>query len=1263
MYSEGTSIGLAMLDAIQSRDSQRCEETITAFKQYIKRNLVDLSYIAQYLEGLISIFIYKELSVLAFSTFCHLIKRISIQDAHALHDVYDIVLPFLLQRLGEHKESVRLTALKSLKTCIESSPNGEIDLIIHYLIRDGVNKDQPQIQIPVLDFLYQIIESSENFNFSFKFILDNIIKLLNSQDREVLEKCSRILILYFTVINPTNNTAKNDLVQALVLHKIDLKIASKVLSAIDRNLYTRYMEKINVSSRQHTPIQHHQSIQSQSNIDGKLEELLQKVPNWNVDDALPKISFNLQDDPTYETVYSEFLVQFDGKESEKNWKHRQNLIIKVRQILSENIFLANVDNFVDFIKSIKEPITKAMLSLRTTLSNNACQLCKELAISIGSYLDAAFVEYQLNTLVKLTAARKIIQHQNSNVAIIALILYTPLSTKFFHLFATTIHDKNIQPRVYTGNWIQLMLLKYYNQSDVDSFHYIVESCEPVIIKGLSDPIPLVKEAMRNAFWTLTELEPEYETRIMRKLDNQTVKALERSKSSFVNIQVKRTPIKQLIHETIRKESTQKASNLPYEPVRRIQRSESVGVTNHSHETTNVNSELKPSVRHHTTDSASHAKFITSASISASLQDTNALNSPMAKLEKEEDFDDFTGRIKRENTIYEELSGDSKASQESGFRKLLELDDSSITTKFNHALNNLSVINPEMFYPIFDDLQSFHKISGCISTENTVRLLCFYLINTNDFDKIELVVSELSLEDLCLSIINILNFAIDTSKIDNINLSIQFIKHRVEIIGCILRIFSKLVLLKREQIKSYMLSSIFECLIKSYTIIDFTEEIKQRYTEVFQLCYTEYKDLLVRSINEISEDSVKRSICRLIGIELEGEDVNDNDRSVGAETQRFLSPIKVRQDEMDEDVDQMTKIIPRIKREEILENPFVSDMTMLIPRRKGNGIFDFDNIELRPVEGIQEDAELGNKNDGDAPEGILQIEPEPEHEPEIVEEGADVSMLDKEKSLTDISMERSIDNVVAEQDSTNAHDDEADKTASEIHSDSTPDLNMLTIEEVDVEEGIGGYFGILQSELINHDSVTPRDLNELNDIEEIAYIVQHLDDYEHDVLRSCMLNNIEKNVFIEYSLCALSLAGVESDFNEKIIELLNSKIELSMSVFCCIEEFVCNAPIKVILGLKDMNKMNVRMQECILQNILIHLQKADIDVEDVFMIDRVAKRYIDKREEIILQMLSFDICKEMYLLHKEGVKDDKGVELVDEWVINNFNNTVATYCNM
>ena len=147
--------GAVMLDAVHADDLSTVETAITNFKQYIKRNLVDLDYALPYVTFLISMYETKDLAVLSFSTLCHLIKRISIQDPSVLQHVYDPVVPFLLHRLADHKDSIKMTALKSLKTCIDSCVSRNIDSLIRFLIQDGLMIVDAQIQITVIDILDQ----------------------------------------------------------------------------------------------------------------------------------------------------------------------------------------------------------------------------------------------------------------------------------------------------------------------------------------------------------------------------------------------------------------------------------------------------------------------------------------------------------------------------------------------------------------------------------------------------------------------------------------------------------------------------------------------------------------------------------------------------------------------------------------------------------------------------------------------------------------------------------------------------------------------------------------------------------------------------------------------------------------------------------------------------------------------------------------------------------------------------------------------------
>ncbi|ONH72841.1 hypothetical protein BOH78_3551 [Pichia kudriavzevii] len=128
------------------------------------------------------------------------------------------------------------------------------------------------IQGPVLDLLYQITESSANFKFSFKYILDNIIHILSSDNEDVVHKVNQLLVLYFTRINPTNNTARSDLVNSLVEEKIDPNVVSILLNSIDATLFNKYLSQLDSSEP---------DIQAKAHLD----EILDKIPMWNADDS------------------------------------------------------------------------------------------------------------------------------------------------------------------------------------------------------------------------------------------------------------------------------------------------------------------------------------------------------------------------------------------------------------------------------------------------------------------------------------------------------------------------------------------------------------------------------------------------------------------------------------------------------------------------------------------------------------------------------------------------------------------------------------------------------------------------------------------------------------------------------------------------------------------------------------------------------------------------------------------------------------------
>lgn len=1346
-HSNEYNAGDLMLESASSNDLQTIENAITNFKQYIKRNLVDLNLSLSYVNFLIETYDTRELSILSFGTLCHLIKRISIQDHTVLTQIYNPIIPFLLNRLKDNKDSIRLTALKSLRTCLRSSPKN-IDLIIHYLITDGLFNNDLQIQISTLDIIYEIIEPSSKFIFSFKPLLSSLVKLLKSSNFTISSKSNDLIKLYFTEVNPNNNTAKSDLLNDLITFNISTNIITNLLKSIDLSLYKKYYNIINHES---------QELIDPSFIQNKLNYILDQTPNWNIDDS-SLISIEIDDVLTFESLLNEFEISFDGKETEKNWKNRQLLIIKLRQILRGKSFLLHIDIFINFLKGIKDSIPKGMMSLRTTLSNNSCQLCKELAIYAGSLLDFTIIEPLLLILLKLTSARKIMQHQNANVAIIALLLYTNLNPKVFIILNQTIQEKNIQPRVYIGNWIELICLKYYDPNNSDNNQFLFESIDNILFRGLSDPIPQVKEAMRKAFWTLCEFEPSYEDKIMKRLDYGTVKALERSKSVFINSNdnilksnfrssnskdsFKSIQVKESTPPFIIKQREKENIQVPFESARKSNRSESLDENKllqknmnkqplqqlnqqpqqqQQQQSQSHQSQQRQTLRHHTTP---------------------IITKEIEMINNEDSIDDFTGRIKRENIIYEEITSESKIIQDEGFKKLLNENDSSLTIKFHGALNNLTIINSEVFEIIFltGNENYFSKISTYISTENILRLFCLYLIKSEDYKRIDFIINNLSLEDLCLSIINILNFATDASKVDNINLSFQYIKNKFNIINSILKIFNRLIILKKDIIKSYLLSSIFECLITSFGIIN-DDLTKEKLVVTFCLCLQEYNDLFRRSIKEINNSILRNDICNALNIIEDGdEDINLNDV---VDVSKF-SPIKINKDEFDENIDEMTKVVPKIRKHNDeddymdggnddgdhdvksengefndiannnSESKIVNDFTMIFPKRKTNDLFEYENVKLKldgeksvgvdelisEIENEENDDESKNEleqinsntNDIDSNtnhidsdindinldtnnihletkyDKVLEDEVEVEVEDEVEDDEDDEDEKENENNISIITHEKDADDVlsiektfgedismIGKEPPIQEDNDysmlEKDKS---ILSDSTPDINQLTIDE---GKDIGGYLSLIINELIEY-----KEVDNIEGENKFIWILQNTDSLDHDKIFNEMIEQMNSEYKIEVLAVIRFFYEIWPDkINGSIISKLNEIIEDSTDeLFLCIFEIVELLNIKILVGINKIHQFKLRMQEVILKSILDKMRNNQVDCEDIFMIERIINRGCDN-EDSFIRMNSYLIYKEMYRMFIEKICDSKGIELVDEVIVDSMKDEIKRFC--
>ncbi|GME75041.1 unnamed protein product [[Candida] boidinii] len=651
---------------------------------------------------------------------------------------------------------------------------------------------------------------------------------------------------------------------------------------------------------------------------------------------------------------SGLLLQFEGKESEHNWSKREKCIIELRGLIRGNAHKLHPTVLANCIKISKEAISKAVLSLRTTLSSNGCQLCKEIGINIGTHLDPQTIEYLLLSLVKLCSARKTISHQNANAGICGLITDCNITSRMINIILSASQDKNTQPRAYSGTWIHIILLRYQDNFQTLEVLNLVDSIEKALIKGLSDPSPTVKEPMRNTFWCMNEISASNAENIKKKLDNNVLRMLERSKtsnsfttsgsgaisrptsrfstnpnfnggisnvnssnfssSSMPASKLKHRPsMKELIisrqRERARLENEQNApssnSRSSFTPnllnENRVKSSSSNSsipsddtktevaafssdfnmipsskLTDQFMPLTNPSNTLQRDKERVSLSGRNSSPSIPNYSHDNNLENSNEGNNSISNHHKIQDIPKETESLdqdnkQHENKIYELLSSEDAELENEGITLLqysLKLKQQP-SIKVKSVLDKLSIMRPQLFYSMLSDDQLTIPLVSCLKADNFIRIICQANSMTKISERIlETICFNMTIDDLCLSLSNIMMCCIDISKIENLNLSITFIRFKYLFIEICIR-FITIILNNSNKIivPDYLLSNLFESLFPCWELMKDDEHYEEKimYLELLKLCLNKEPSLFERCLNEINESFIRNELCILLDV--------------------------------------------------------------------------------------------------------------------------------------------------------------------------------------------------------------------------------------------------------------------------------------------------------------------------------------------------------------------------------------------------------------
>ncbi|CCH46145.1 hypothetical protein BN7_5733 [Wickerhamomyces ciferrii] len=527
---------------VVSRESSSIDEKtklIAEFKAHIKRDFVDLNDLSKYF-GALKIASKSgdaRLASVAFSTICHLVKRVSMQDSQKLKDTSKITLPILFNKLLDQTSSHRSQAKNCLETFWLASP----DVVEHYLKDSALIHSNQHIRSESIIFISDLIDLNNNFSFS--QFLPSLVNLLRDDSAEVFKNTEVLFIKYFIL----NRSKLNSLVKEFKTQSIDKRTAIKILKEIDITVANSYsLEQQNNSrptidsfnnltkSRSSKLNENQRKIKTKSfNSSGELSSILGKINTTKLDENIQAKVFNSLQELHRET--EALLSPFAGKETEFNWGSREKNILKFRSIV-----IGNADSFPDDLvqatRLFTEGISKSITSLRTTLSSNGCQLVKELAAYLNRNIDH-IAESLFMPLASLTSATKRIASMNAYGALCVLLTNTSFNNRLFNQCFNLFQDKSVQPRLYSATFLQIFILKHGTKLDEQNF----ETLKKWLGKGVSDPNITVRESMRLTFWTLHRRFPAISEHIFTKLDSSIKKALERSKPSDVTFSLSSNP--------------------------------------------------------------------------------------------------------------------------------------------------------------------------------------------------------------------------------------------------------------------------------------------------------------------------------------------------------------------------------------------------------------------------------------------------------------------------------------------------------------------------------------------------------------------------------------------------------------------------------------------------------------------------------------------------------------------------------------------------
>lgn len=437
----------------------------------------------------------------------HLLTRLTRQEPKYIAREKKATLDLLVEKMGDQKEKFRSLAVQSMVTMYKNEDaRPDVELRVRKIMDESKNAKAKE------SGLLWLLQAHQECGLKFSSYVPVLMKLLEGSDPGVRDRAKATVIELF---RDAPGKAKADLKTQLKTFHVRPAIEQAILKELIPRATTPGLDAEPAAAPVGAPVeqQHHHKPAPAAARPNLAASMSSSFASERPITPAPADTRTDTVEPSYvnttrelENMFQDMHGYFDDRESEHNWKLREQSIKKLRKLIAGNAATDFYDPFLAGIIGLRDGIIKAATSLRTSLSQEGCNLVQDIAVTFGPGMDP-MVELLMQTFVKLAASTKKISQQNANACIDTMISRVTYTNRIMVHVAGAAMDKNAQPRLYASGWLKTLLNKEASHKSHIEHGGGLELLENAIKKGLTDSNPGVREKMRSTYWKFHEIWP------------------------------------------------------------------------------------------------------------------------------------------------------------------------------------------------------------------------------------------------------------------------------------------------------------------------------------------------------------------------------------------------------------------------------------------------------------------------------------------------------------------------------------------------------------------------------------------------------------------------------------------------------------------------------------------------------------------------------------------------------------------------------------